>query len=298
MEKSDTGKSRRPAAHARGSDDNDRVALYIRLTRVFRERILSGEWPSGHRLPPIPALCREYDVAPITIRQALKPLAEDGWIVAARGKGTFVTGATCAACEDPALRAAISDPLLLGPEQSIRILGRKRRVMLPPELASDAALDDYVRIDKIHRHRGTPFALMSIYVAARAYDRFPKGADRHFKLFRLLRDHGGLQPVRGRQLTTICHADQQSAALLDYSLGGVLVRMRAWWFDSAEKVVFAGTFLYRGDMFVLDRIDDYPNLSLIPNVRAVAEAPRAGRPAGRGSGRGSGSGAKRPRPVA
>lgn len=250
--------------------DTERVALYIRLSRVFRERILSGVWPSGHRLPPILELCREYDVAPITVRQALKPLADEGWIEASRGKGTFVTRPLEAPHEDPALRAAINDHLTLGPEQSIRILARQRRARLPAELNCEGAFPEYVRIDKIHRHRGTPFALMSVYIAPQAFARFPRGAERQVKLFRLLCDHGGLELGQGRQLTTICHADPEMARLLDYSFGGVLVRMRSWWFDRKQTLVFAGLFLYRGDMFALERVDEYPNLSPIPQVMRTA----------------------------
>lgn len=54
-------------------------------------RIDSGALRPGDRLPAEPALAAFYGVSRATLREALRSLEEDGFIVRSRGAGTFVT---------------------------------------------------------------------------------------------------------------------------------------------------------------------------------------------------------------
>ena len=255
---------------ATGSE-NDHIALYVRLSRVFRQRILSREWPRGSQLPTVVELCKEHGVAAITVRQALKLLAEDGWIVATRGKGTFVTDARDSVHEHSLRNVNVSDPLAIGPAQRIKILKRERGASLPPDLSTGVGQEPYAHIKKLHFHQGTPFSLADVYVTEMAADRFPSGAERTTKISRLFREFANIPIENERQIFTVTYADQRAAALLKYSLGGVLVCMRSWWFDANGKVVFAGTFYYRGDMFVLERTGPHQAMPLLPLVDSGPE---------------------------
>jgi GntR family transcriptional regulator len=57
----------------------------------IKGRIESGAWRAGHRLPPEPHLASLLGVSRATLREALKVLADDGWITRTPGAGTFVT---------------------------------------------------------------------------------------------------------------------------------------------------------------------------------------------------------------
>jgi len=56
----------------------------------MRERIISGEWLPGHKLASHAELSTAFGVAPMTLRQALTALSEDGLISLEHGRGTFV----------------------------------------------------------------------------------------------------------------------------------------------------------------------------------------------------------------
>ena len=79
-----------PQIRHRLNPEDDRIALYVRLTSVLRSRIATGEWKVGLRIPSIEALCTEYGVARNTVRQALEILSSEGLIRGGRGVGTFV----------------------------------------------------------------------------------------------------------------------------------------------------------------------------------------------------------------
>ncbi len=73
--------------------DRDKGAppLYIQVSDRLRRRILEGEWQPGDALLPEQQLCRDFDIARGTLRQALDLLAQEGLLSREQGRGTFVT---------------------------------------------------------------------------------------------------------------------------------------------------------------------------------------------------------------
>lgn len=263
---------RLPRMRHRLNPESERIALYIRLTSILRSRIASGEWAEGQRIPSIEELCREFDVARNTVLQALQLLKLDGLIDGGRGRGTFILKGATQPAIDGDLKDAISDPLNLGPDQSIEVLKRLRKVALPESLRRGLPVyKDYAQVRKIHRFRDQPFALMDIYIASPVYDRFPKGQDNSIKIARLLRDCG-IRIADSRLEITTRPPDHETARLLEYSMAGSVVCMRRWRTDAHGQIVTAGTYLYRGDLFVLDIAEPFAGLGpsrtdFIPRVR-------------------------------
>jgi GntR family histidine utilization transcriptional repressor len=64
--------------------------LHKRIRADIQGRILSGDWPPGHRIPFEHELMGEYGCSRMTVNKALAPLAEAGLIVRRRKYGTFV----------------------------------------------------------------------------------------------------------------------------------------------------------------------------------------------------------------
>jgi DNA-binding transcriptional regulator YhcF (GntR family) len=72
---------------------NAEVPLYVQLADLFRQRIAKGVWKEGDKLPSLEQLVGEFEVARVTVRQAIDRLARDGLVLPQRGRGTFVTAA-------------------------------------------------------------------------------------------------------------------------------------------------------------------------------------------------------------
>jgi GntR family histidine utilization transcriptional repressor len=66
------------------------ATLHQRIRSDISERILSGAWPPGHRVPSEHVLMAEYGCSRMTVSKALTPLAESGLIVRRRRAGSFV----------------------------------------------------------------------------------------------------------------------------------------------------------------------------------------------------------------
>jgi GntR family transcriptional regulator len=63
---------------------------YSQLARGIRERIRSGEYRAGDRLPSEAELCAMYGVSRMTVRRAVMLLVQDGVAFTENGRGTFV----------------------------------------------------------------------------------------------------------------------------------------------------------------------------------------------------------------
>lgn len=67
----------------------DATPAYLRIAKALEDRITSGAYATGSRLPSGAQLCVEFGVSPMTVRRAVEILESQGLISAKQGRGTF-----------------------------------------------------------------------------------------------------------------------------------------------------------------------------------------------------------------
>ncbi|CAG7648071.1 HTH-type transcriptional repressor DasR [Paenibacillus solanacearum] len=70
--------------------------LYLQIKNIIKDRILHGVYPLGMYIPSEPELEAEFSVSKITVRNAIKELAQEGYLEKSSGKGTTVIRNTSA----------------------------------------------------------------------------------------------------------------------------------------------------------------------------------------------------------
>ena len=135
-------------------------ALHKRIRAEISERILSGAWPPGHRVPSEHELMVEYGCSRMTVNKALGPLAESGLIVRRRKAGSFVSR--------PRIHSVVLDIPDIAAEVTARgepygyeLLSQETRMATPRD-AADLGLDrraEILALRCLHRASGRPFAL-------------------------------------------------------------------------------------------------------------------------------------------
>jgi GntR family histidine utilization transcriptional repressor len=135
-------------------------SLHQRIRTDIQDRILSGAWPPGHRVPAEHELMAEYGCSRMTVNKALAPLAEAGLIVRRRRAGSFVAR--------PRIHSAVLDIPDIQAEVTAR--GETYGYELLSRAARAARADEATALDMsprgrvlamtcLHRAAGQPFAL-------------------------------------------------------------------------------------------------------------------------------------------
>jgi GntR family transcriptional regulator len=65
--------------------------LYIRIANHLRNRVMSGIYKKGEKIPGEMELCNEFNTSRVTIRQSLKVLEQQGMLIRKQGIGTLVS---------------------------------------------------------------------------------------------------------------------------------------------------------------------------------------------------------------
>ena len=114
-----------------------------RVYDALRARLASGALAAGDRLPAYVALAAEFGVAPLTVRQVLARLEEEGRVSREQGRGTFVRAPAVPAVlivdDEPAVRRVLTAFVeqggaravaAAGPAAALAVLEREPRVAL------------------------------------------------------------------------------------------------------------------------------------------------------------------------
>src|SRR5262249_37672645 len=70
--------------------DRSRIPLYIQVAAVMRQRIARRQRQAGQKNTPTVELQGEFEVARVTVRQAVDILRQEGLLHCHQGRGTFV----------------------------------------------------------------------------------------------------------------------------------------------------------------------------------------------------------------
>src|SRR5262249_38518080 len=83
-----------PASKLQQAYDRSRVPLYIQVASIMRQRIEGRTWLPGQKIPTLEQLEKEFQVARVTVRQAVEIMRKEDRLEGYQGRGTFVSART------------------------------------------------------------------------------------------------------------------------------------------------------------------------------------------------------------
>jgi GntR family transcriptional regulator len=236
-------------------DADSRVPRYLQVASALRRRIRDGRWAVGDRIATLEELEREFDVARVTVRQAIELLQSEGLLKSHQGRGTFVTKTVAhnrwmqLATDWESLIAPIRDhvPQLLPADA-----GAAPRIEEGDGIAAPA----YVAIRSIQKRDGKAYAYARVHVAQHIHARAPKAFAQRVALA-VLSEMKGLGIARARQTVVVGAADIDTAQHLGIALNAPTAEARCIVVDRDGVVIYVGEITYPGDYVKL-------NIELIP----------------------------------
>ena len=230
--------------------DASPLPRYLQLADLFRHRIARGFWRPGERLPTLETLMREFDVARVTVRQAVDLLSREGLVSAQQGRGTFVTGVP-----------RPERPLRL--HTTLRELAEvyrhdRPRLTLIDEAAAMPTLQEgegeaaasYQFLRRVHSRGDEPYCVISIYLDRRVFRMAPKRF-RTETVVPVLMDLPRVKIADARQTLVISSADVEVAKLLGIPINAPVAEVRRVCIDPKGVLLYLGEVTYRGDFIRL-----------------------------------------------
>ena len=230
---------------------NSPIPRYAQLADHFRQCIVRGLWPLGHKLPSLEALMREFEVARVTVRQAIDLLARDGLLSAQRGRGTFVTGNPS---KDRWLRleTTLKDIAEVYRDDTPKLTLIEESSVMPTIQDRDGTpAKRYHFLRRVHSRGDEAYCVISIYLDERVFKMAPKRF-RQETVIPVLLDLPNVKITQARQTMTISTADLEIAEQLDVPMNSPIANIRRVCCDVNGTVIYLGEASYRGDYVHLE----------------------------------------------
>jgi GntR family transcriptional regulator len=226
--------------------DRSPVPLYIQVASVMRRRIETNQWLPGQKISTLVELEREFEVARVTIRQAIDVLRQEGLLHSQQGRGTFVAEKSIPrhwfklATRWDVLVAAIKDNI-----------PKRIEVENPPafpilQAGEGTAAPEYVFLRSVQYKDDEPYGLVSVHLAADVFRRAPEEFRQHPALSVLakLKD---IEIDEAHQTIVIGSADPEAAEHLNIALGAPVAECRCVVIDAGGTAIYVADIVYRSD---------------------------------------------------
>jgi GntR family transcriptional regulator len=227
------------------------VALYIQVATMLRRRIEEGHWAPGDKISTLEELQEEFQVARVTVRQAVELLEKEGLVRRQQGKGTFVAQGI----EDRRwLKLDASWSSLIGTIKDnvpkfIPVAAPPMKPRLRPDEGKLA--DDYVFLRSIQSRSGRAYAVVSLHLAKDIHDRDPD-AFRSRTALPVVASMRQVEIASAHQTLVIGSADPETARLLKLPLNAPTAEAHCVVIDRAGVAIYVADILYRGDCIELE----------------------------------------------
>ncbi len=231
-----------------------RIPLYYQLENLLREKILSGAFAPGDRLPTENDLIRQYGVSRITVRQALTALAGEGLIERKQGRGTFVTERKTKRRTFEGqfhLTGSLDEVIALGAEAPVKVIemNRVKADSHEAELFGLQPGEPVYRIKRLRLRDSKPYGLILNYLPAEMGARLTREELSVGSMLQMIEAKFGVRLKEAKQMITAALADPYVAGLLDVRVGSPLLSIeRTVYTDEGRPVEFAHA-LYRPDFY-------------------------------------------------
>lgn len=227
------------------------VPRYAQLADVLRGRIARGQWRRGERVPTLEALMREFEVARVTVRQAVELLEREGLLSAQQGRGTFVT-AEPAVGKRLRLQTSLAELAEVYRHDRPQLTLIEEAAAMPtlgPQEGRPAGRYHFMR--RVHSRDGVPYCVISIYLDNRVF-RMAAARFRRETVVPVLLELPRVKIARASQTLVVSSADVEVAGLVGIPVNSPVAEVRRVCVDEAGTVIYLGLVTYRGDFVRLD----------------------------------------------
>jgi GntR family transcriptional regulator, frlABCD operon transcriptional regulator len=225
-------------ANEKSVSSNSPVFLYDQVKAEIVEMINKGEWVPGKKLPNEKELGKLFNASRITIRRALKELANEGVIEILHGKGTFVKGLKqrlhilnlkgftegLSAGENTFTKAVLSKEIETADEDIMKIFERDE----PFEV---------IKLVRLIRDGSAAFSIDYAYLPCDIYPDIYEEIKDNVSTFNLIHNDYGIKFKKARKDIEVVQPSSEVSELLEISKTEAVIQIRKVIIDEKDVPV-------------------------------------------------------------
>ena len=232
---------------------NAGIPLYYQLENVLREKIASGTFAPGDRLPTESELIKQYGVSRITVRQALGTLAEDGLIERQQGRGTFIAQRRTRKRKFNGLThltGSLDELIEMGSDVHIKVLefNLVEADKNEAEIFQVKVGTPVYRLKRLRLYEDKPYSLIVNYLPAEIGSQLTQEELSSGAILQMIETKFGVHLNEAKQQIKAELADPYAAGQLGVRVGSPLLSIERTVFADDGKPVEFGHTLYRSDV--------------------------------------------------
>ncbi|MBB6099815.1 GntR family transcriptional regulator [Deinobacterium chartae] len=230
-------------------DSSSSAPMYLQVSQGLQRLIQQNTFPQGSALPGERDLAAMLGVSRVTVRQALRLLEEQGYLIRRQGSGTFVAPRRIVQPLS-ALTGFSEDMRSRGLTPGGRVLSLERTRPSPQEAMNlgVSPSSEVLRLRRLRTADAVPLAIETSTLPLELVGPLTIPEVENRSLYSRLRERG-LEPDRALQHLRATAADLEAAELLDVEIGSALLATeRVTWAASGRTLEYARS-LYRGDRY-------------------------------------------------
>jgi GntR family transcriptional regulator len=227
-----------------------KMPLYIQIETALKSQIRMGELQEGDRLPSEKKLSEQFGVSPLTVRQALSALVEEGYLDRKPGRGTIIK-------KEYERRVVlnltgdINELLSVSKETETKvihyeILKYHRKATSALRLKAD---DPICFVSKQRYWRNIPFMVVEEFLPKSKLGTIPGGKGLGESFYSILTQRKGYALEEAIQTIESSTADQRIASSLRIEIGSPIFYMERTFFEKVGLPILYQITSTRADQF-------------------------------------------------
>lgn len=226
--------------------------VYMQLKEALMDKISTQEWKPGSRIPAERALCEQYALSRVTVRQAIGELEREGLVRRVQGKGTFVSQEKLT---QPLLKlTSFSEDMWgrgLSPSAQVLALEKMPASKTVAEKLWITPGAEVIMLKRLRMANSEPMAIETAYLddekCGLIYDRLAQNKS----MYQLMKEVLHIVPSRARQSIEIASVQGWEAKLLHMPETGMVMKIERQTFGEDLQPVEYVISKYRGDKYKL-----------------------------------------------
>lgn len=231
-------------------DKQSPVPIYHQLQREIRQRILDGDLAPNARLPSENDLSEQFGISPMTVRQAMSELVNDGLVYRERGRGTFVAPRPPTNLEHPLTRlSSFSEDMRardLRPESRILVFETVPASTTIADVLDVDDSDEVLRIKRVRLAEGQPVGIHDTYVRDVSIERAE--LEEAGSLYVVFEQHN-VTLAEGEEVFKAIAADEELSRHLGVPVGAPLLEVTRTTVDDGGRPVEHVIATYRAELY-------------------------------------------------